>query len=101
MSSYQQYASLCQDTSCNASYFYGLALIYFAFGRDDWSVSYSTLLNKIAILNIFRAVKAFDKVLSISPNFARLSEVHVRLGIIFKFQQDYSLAVEVSDEYLQ
>lgn len=95
MSSYQQFASLCQDTSCNASYFYGLALIYFAFGRDDWLVSHLIASYDTPVLST-RAVKAFHKVLSISPNFARLSEVHVRLGIIFKFQQEYSLAVDVS-----
>ena len=36
MTAYHQYSSLSPDTAHNTSYFYGLGLIYFTHGQDNW-----------------------------------------------------------------
>lgn len=43
----------------------------------------------------FRSIETFRKVLSLSPDFARLSEIFVRLGMMHKSKGEYSLALEV------
>lgn len=41
-----------------------------------------------------RAIKAFQQLLYVSPDFARSNEVHLRLGLIFKVTHDYEAALK-------
>lgn len=42
----------------------------------------------------FRAVKAFQQLLYVSPSFQRANEVHLRLGLMFKATQEYESALK-------
>jgi histone demethylase len=66
LSAYLNYSRICPDAGNDASYLYGLGLVYFAFGEYNWSAL------------------SFQKVLSQCPDFGRLGEVHIRLAIIHK-----------------
>uniref|UniRef100_A0A1X7VP21 JmjC domain-containing protein n=1 Tax=Amphimedon queenslandica TaxID=400682 RepID=A0A1X7VP21_AMPQE len=76
LSAYQNYSLLSTDCSFNTSYLYGIALVYFAYGKYDWSLS------------------AFLKILSLSPDFARLSEVHIRMAMMYKDNGELKKAME-------
>ena len=39
-------------------------------------------------------MEAFRKVLLLSPNFARVSEVHLRLGVVCKMKGNYMASLE-------
>ena len=36
LSAYQNYSLISTDSSFNTSYLYGIALVYFAYGKYDW-----------------------------------------------------------------
>nr|CAH7745869.1 unnamed protein product [Callosobruchus chinensis] len=40
----------------------------------------------------YRAVKAFQQLLYVSPSFQRANEVNLRLGLMFKVTQEYKSA---------
>jgi histone demethylase len=42
----------------------------------------------------FRAVKAFQQVLYVDPGFSRANEVHLRLGLMFKVNNDWESALK-------
>jgi len=41
-----------------------------------------------------RAVKAFQQVLYVDPGFSRANEVHLRLGLMFKVNNDWESALK-------
>ena len=41
-----------------------------------------------------RAIEVFQSVLRLSPSFARSSEVHLRLGVMFKKRGDFQRSTE-------
>jgi histone demethylase len=41
-----------------------------------------------------RAVKAFQQVLYVDPGFSRANEVHLRLGLMFKVNNDWDAALK-------
>lgn len=51
-------------------------------------------LNVCLSICIFRATKAFQQLLYVSPDFARSNEVHLRLGLMFKVNHDYEAALK-------
>ena len=71
-----RYFSLQPDYWKNASFLYGLGMVYFHFNAFQW------------------ATKAFQQVLYIDPGFSRKNEVHLRLGIMFKNKNDYDAALK-------
>ena len=44
--------------------------------------------------SIFRAIKAFQQLLYVSPDFARSNEVHLRLGLMFKVNNDFEASLK-------
>ncbi|CAB3368703.1 Hypothetical predicted protein [Cloeon dipterum] len=70
MSAYQKFHNLRIDHWKDTSFLYGLGLVYFHFNAFQW------------------AVKAFQQVLYVDPSFSRANEVHLRLGLIFKINQN-------------
>ncbi|XP_014606209.1 PREDICTED: histone demethylase UTY isoform X3 [Polistes canadensis] len=76
MSAYQKFYSLKGDYWKDASFLYGLGLVYFHF-------------------NTFQgAVKAFQQVLWVEPSFPRACEVHLRLGLMLKVHADFDAALK-------
>lgn len=57
--------------------------------------------NKFLFLFIFffRALEAFRKVLFLAPDFARLNEVHVRMGLMLKKARNLQEALKVIPLY--
>lgn len=45
-------------------------------------------------LCFLRAIEVFQSVLSLSPSFARASEVHLRLGVMFKKRGEYEKSLK-------
>ncbi|XP_037676690.1 histone demethylase UTY-like [Choloepus didactylus] len=76
LSAYQRYYSLQSDYWKNAVFLYGLGLVYFYYSAFQW------------------AIKAFQEVLYIDPNFCRAKEIHLRLGIMFKVNTDYESSLK-------
>ncbi|XP_020936641.1 lysine-specific demethylase 6A-like isoform X4 [Sus scrofa] len=71
LSAYQRYYSLQSDYWQNATFLYGLGLVYFYYNAFHW------------------AIKAFREVLYVDPSFCRAKEIHLRLGLMFKVNTDY------------
>ncbi|XP_067216646.1 lysine-specific demethylase 6A isoform X3 [Linepithema humile] len=76
MSAYQKFYSLKGDYWKDASFLYGLGLVYFHFNAFQW------------------AVKAFQQVLWVEPGFPRACEVHLRLGLMLKVHADFEAALK-------
>ena len=47
----------------------------------------------------FRAIKSFQQLLYTDASFSRANEVHLRLGLAFKINEDYDNSVKVSRSY--
>lgn len=45
-------------------------------------------------LIFFRAIRAFQQLLYVNPDFARSNEVHLRLGLMYKVSHDYEIALK-------
>ena len=72
LSAYQLYYRVETDTYWrDTAFLYGLASVYFHFGAHRWSV------------------RLFQSVLYLEPSFPRAKEIHFRLGILFKFLDDF------------
>lgn len=76
LSAYQRYYSLQSDYWKNASFLYGLGMVYFHYSAFQW------------------AIKAFQEVLYIDPSFSRAKEIHLRLGLMFKVNTDYESSLK-------
>ncbi|XP_054642270.1 lysine-specific demethylase 6A isoform X2 [Dunckerocampus dactyliophorus] len=76
LSAYQRYFSLQSDYWKNATFLYGLGLVYFHYNAFQW------------------AIKAFQEVLYIDPGFSRAKEIHLRLGLIFKVNTDHESSLK-------
>ncbi|XP_057707814.1 lysine-specific demethylase 6A isoform X2 [Corythoichthys intestinalis] len=76
LSSYQRYFSLQPDYWKNASFLYGIGLVYFHYNAFQW------------------AIKAFQEVLYIDPGFSRAKEIHLRLGLMFKVNTDHESSLK-------
>ncbi|XP_032663360.1 histone demethylase UTY isoform X1 [Odontomachus brunneus] len=76
MSAYQKFYSLKGDYWKDASFLYGLGLVYFHFNAFQW------------------AVKAFQQLLWVEPGFPRACEVHLRLGLMLKVHADFDAALK-------
>ncbi|XP_038956603.1 lysine-specific demethylase 6A isoform X5 [Rattus norvegicus] len=91
LSSYQRYYSLQTDywklwlvcklrfqqkRDTNAAFLYGLGLVYFYYNAFQW------------------AIRAFQEVLYVDPNFCRAKEIHLRLGFMFKVNTDYESSLK-------
>ncbi|XP_045067558.1 histone demethylase UTY-like isoform X3 [Coregonus clupeaformis] len=76
LSAYQRYYSLQSDYWKNAAFIYGLGLVYFHYNAFHW------------------AIKAFQDVLYIDPSFSRATEIHMRLGLMFKGNTDYESSLK-------
>uniref|UniRef100_A0A674CPN6 [histone H3]-trimethyl-L-lysine(27) demethylase n=1 Tax=Salmo trutta TaxID=8032 RepID=A0A674CPN6_SALTR len=77
LSAYQRYYSLQSDYWKNAAFLYGLGMVYFHYNAFQW------------------AIKAFQEVLYIDPSFSRATEIHMRLGLMFKGNTDYESSLKV------
>ncbi|XP_064339584.1 histone demethylase UTY-like isoform X4 [Camelus dromedarius] len=76
LSAYQRYYSLQSDYWKNATFLYGLGLVYFYYNAFQW------------------AIKAFQEVLYVDPSFCRAKEIHLRLGLMFKVNTDYESSLK-------
>ncbi|XP_034042595.1 lysine-specific demethylase 6A isoform X2 [Thalassophryne amazonica] len=76
LSAYQRYFSLQLDYWKNAAFLYGLGMVYFHYNAFQW------------------AIKAFQEVLYIEPSFSRVTEIHLRLGLMFKVNTDYESSLK-------
>ncbi|XP_075445854.1 lysine-specific demethylase 6A isoform X2 [Ascaphus truei] len=76
LSAYQRYYSLQSDYWKNASFLYGLGLVYFHYNAFHW------------------AIRAFQEVLYVDPSFCRAKEIHLRLGLMFKVNTDYESSLK-------
>ena len=77
LSAYQLYYRLeTDDYWKDSSFLYGLASCYFHFGAHSWSV------------------RLFQSILYLEPSFPRLREIHFRLGILFKFLDDFQSSMK-------
>uniref|UniRef100_A0A4W5L1G0 [histone H3]-trimethyl-L-lysine(27) demethylase n=1 Tax=Hucho hucho TaxID=62062 RepID=A0A4W5L1G0_9TELE len=76
LSAYQRYYSLQSDYWKNAGFLYGLGLVYFHYNTYHW------------------AIKAFQDGLYIDPSFSRATEIHMRLGLMFKGNTDYESSLK-------
>ncbi|KAM6149273.1 LOW QUALITY PROTEIN: lysine-specific demethylase 6A-like [Rhynchocyon petersi] len=76
LSAYQRYYSLQSDYWKNATFLYGLGLVYFYYNAFHW------------------AIKAFQEVLYVEPGFCRAKEIHLRLGLMFKVNTDYESSLK-------
>ena len=43
---------------------------------------------------VCRAIKAFQQLLYVNPDFARSNEAHLRLGLMFKVNREYEIALK-------
>ncbi|XP_076043469.1 utx histone demethylase [Oratosquilla oratoria] len=124
MSAYQKYYNLrSHDYWKDAAFLYGQGLVYFHFnafqckagpweqtqkqqtqraprgqqkkeegGSDNGSSDCWEELQ--ASIGPQRAIKSFQQVLYIEPGFSRANEVHLRLGLMLKVQNDYELSLK-------
>uniref|UniRef100_A0A8K9XIT9 [histone H3]-trimethyl-L-lysine(27) demethylase n=1 Tax=Oncorhynchus mykiss TaxID=8022 RepID=A0A8K9XIT9_ONCMY len=76
LSAYQRYYSLQSDYWKNAGFLYGLGLVYFHYNTFHW------------------AIKAFQDGLYIDPSFSRATEIHMRLGLMFKGNTNYESSLK-------
>ncbi|XP_053524160.1 histone demethylase UTY-like isoform X2 [Artibeus jamaicensis] len=76
LSAYQRYHNLQSDYWKNATFLYGLGLVYFYYNAFHW------------------AIKAFQEVLYVDPGFCRAKEIHLRLGLMFKVNTDYESSLK-------
>ncbi|XP_064871829.1 lysine-specific demethylase 6A-like isoform X3 [Oncorhynchus nerka] len=76
LSAYQRYYSLQSDYWKNAAFLYGLGLVYFHYNTFHW------------------AIKAFQDGLYIDPSFCRATEIHMRLGLMFKGNTNYESSLK-------
>ncbi|XP_064800049.1 lysine-specific demethylase 6A-like isoform X6 [Oncorhynchus masou masou] len=76
LSAYQRYYSLQSDYWKNAAFLYGLGLVYFHYNTFHW------------------AIKAFQDGLYIDPSFSRATEIHMRLGLMFKGNTNYESSLK-------
>ncbi|XP_035873127.1 lysine-specific demethylase 6A-like isoform X4 [Phyllostomus discolor] len=76
LSAYQRYHNLQSDYWKNATFLYGLGLVYFYYNAFHW------------------AIKAFQEVLYVDPSFCRAKEIHLRLGLMFKVNTDYESSLK-------
>jgi len=76
LSAYQKYFKLVKNYWKDATYLYGLGLVYFKYNSFQW------------------ATVAFQQVLYIDPGFQRANEVHLRLGIIAKMKNDFESSLK-------
>uniref|UniRef100_A0A673XSZ3 [histone H3]-trimethyl-L-lysine(27) demethylase n=1 Tax=Salmo trutta TaxID=8032 RepID=A0A673XSZ3_SALTR len=91
LSAYQRYYSLQSDYWKNAGFLYGLGLVYFHYNTFHWSVQPSS---SEAQAGQRRAIKAFQDGLYIDPSFSRATEIHMRLGLMFKGNTDYESSLK-------
>ncbi|XP_014681002.1 PREDICTED: histone demethylase UTY-like [Priapulus caudatus] len=76
LSAYQKFFNIEEEYWKDAPFLYGLGLVYFHYNAFKW------------------AAKAFQQVLYVDPSFSRASEVHLRLGIIFKINNDFESSLK-------
>ncbi|XP_046672400.1 histone demethylase UTY isoform X2 [Homalodisca vitripennis] len=76
MSAYQKFFKLKPDHWKDANFLYGQGLVYFHFNAFQW------------------AIKAFQQVLYVEPSYSRANEVHLRLGLMFKVNNDWESALK-------
>ncbi|XP_014029890.2 lysine-specific demethylase 6A isoform X4 [Salmo salar] len=97
LSAYQKYYSLQSDYWKNAGFLYGLGLVYFHYNTFHWSpfsLSRSVQPSSEAHAGQRRAIKAFQDGLYIDPSFSRATEIHMRLGLMFKGNTDYESSLK-------
>lgn len=76
LSAYQKYAALTPNQCWrNTVYLYGQGLVFFHFNAFRW------------------ATKVFQQVLYLEPGFPRVNEIHIRLGIMAKVNNDFSTSL--------
>lgn len=76
LSAYQRFFYLKTDHWKDPTFLYGLGLVYFHYNAFQW------------------AVRAFQQVLYVDPVFQRANEVHLRLGLMFKVNNDPETALK-------
>ncbi|XP_048588663.1 lysine-specific demethylase 6A isoform X1 [Nematostella vectensis] len=77
LSAYQKFYNIPQVNYWkDAPFLYGLGLVYFHFATYQW------------------AIKVFQQVLYLDPGFSCSNEVHLRLGIMFKAQNNYEASIK-------
>ncbi|XP_072034638.1 histone demethylase UTY-like isoform X2 [Amphiura filiformis] len=76
LSAYQQFFSAEEDYWKDATFLYGLGMVYFHFDAYQW------------------AIRAFQQVLYTDPGFSRANEVQLRLGHMFKVNSDYDSSLK-------
>uniref|UniRef100_A0A674CMM9 [histone H3]-trimethyl-L-lysine(27) demethylase n=1 Tax=Salmo trutta TaxID=8032 RepID=A0A674CMM9_SALTR len=91
LSAYQRYYSLQSDYWKNAAFLYGLGMVYFHYNAFQWPVQPPS---SEAQAGQRRAIKAFQEVLYIDPSFSRATEIHMRLGLMFKGNTDYESSLK-------
>ncbi|KAL0985418.1 hypothetical protein UPYG_G00156640 [Umbra pygmaea] len=91
LSAYQRYYSLQSDYWKNVSFLYGLGMVYFHYNAFQWPVQPSSSETQAGQR---RAIKAFQEVLYIAPSFSRATEIHMRLGLMFKGNTDYQSSLK-------
>ncbi|XP_064800047.1 lysine-specific demethylase 6A-like isoform X5 [Oncorhynchus masou masou] len=98
LSAYQRYYSLQSDYWKNAAFLYGLGLVYFHYNTFHWcpfSLSRSVQPSSSeAQAGQRRAIKAFQDGLYIDPSFSRATEIHMRLGLMFKGNTNYESSLK-------
>ncbi|XP_055958910.1 lysine-specific demethylase 6A isoform X2 [Patella vulgata] len=72
LSAYQKFYNLQTEHWKNAPFLYGLGLVYYHHNSLSW------------------AIKSFQQVLYVDPGFKRANEIHIRLGLMFKANGNYS-----------
>ena len=68
-----------------------LLVFYVGLLLADHFVAYVKFL---FLLFFFRAVKSFQQVLYIDSSFSRANEIHIRLGLMFKVQNDFEASLK-------
>ncbi|KAK3699393.1 hypothetical protein QZH41_018548 [Actinostola sp. cb2023] len=77
LSAYQKFYNLPNvDYWKDAPFLYGIGLVYFSFSAYQW------------------AIKVFQQVLYLDPGFSCSNEVHLRLGIIYKAQNNHEASIK-------
>uniref|UniRef100_A0A8D8YYS4 Lysine-specific demethylase 6A n=1 Tax=Cacopsylla melanoneura TaxID=428564 RepID=A0A8D8YYS4_9HEMI len=76
MSAYKKFFQLKEDYWKDAHFLYGQGLVYFHFNAFQW------------------AIKTFQQLLYVDPSYLRANEVHLRLGLMFKVNNEYDSALK-------
>ena len=76
LSAYQKYFGLCKEYWKDPAFLYGLGLVYFHFNSFVW------------------AKRAFQQVLYADSGFSRANEVHIRLGLIAKIENEFDTSLK-------